>query len=178
VPGQSDLYTQAENGRLHWRYSPKATCPCHLTKKEHYKCCWFTATPFYQDDTSGKLAKLVRALLDESTEELIRQLKQSMSAQGMDPNGPIFPPDMTSSRTAHTSIIRSGGLQEFPDFNGRPCGVKAWDPMVYAGVIDCMDTGSFFMWNDLHWRLDKAELLERTKEWNEARWKNTATTWV
>jgi hypothetical protein len=40
--------------------------------------------------------------------------------------------------------------------------------MVCASVIDRMDTGSFFMWNEHHWRLDKAVLLERTREWNEA----------
>jgi hypothetical protein len=47
VPGQSNLYVQPEdNGLLNWRYSPKATCPCKLTNKEHYKCCWFTSSPF------------------------------------------------------------------------------------------------------------------------------------
>jgi hypothetical protein len=52
-------------------------------------------------------------------------------------------------------------------------------------VIDRMDSAGFtwnelhrwlgkavdtagYMWNDLLWRLDKAELLERTREWNEA----------
>jgi hypothetical protein len=40
--------------------------------------------------------------------------------------------------------------------------------MVYAGVMDRMNTPSLFMWNDLHWQLDKVELLQRTKEWNEA----------
>jgi hypothetical protein len=168
VPGQSCLYTKAENGRLRWRYSPKATCPCQLTKKEHYKCCWFTATPFYQDDTSGQLVKVVTAVLDKSMEELLRKLQQSRNANGMDPNAPIFPPGMTSLRAELACFIRSGGLQEFPDCNGRSCGVKAWDPMVYAGVMDRMDADSLFMWNDLHWQLDKVELFQRTKEWNEA----------
>jgi hypothetical protein len=54
-----------------------------------------------------------------------------------------------------------------PDCNGRSRGVKAWDPTVCADVIDRMDTAGF-MWNDHHWRLDKAVLLERTREWNEA----------
>jgi hypothetical protein len=56
------------------------------------------------------------------------------------------------------------GFIIFSDFNGRRCGVKDWDPMVYAGV-DRIDDSS--VWNDLHWRLDKVELLQRTKEWNE-----------
>jgi hypothetical protein len=57
-------------------------------------------------------------------------------------------------------------LTIFSDFNGRRSGVKDWDPEVYAGVVDRLD--DFFVWNDLHWRLDKAQLLQRTKEWNEA----------
>jgi hypothetical protein len=167
VPGQSDLYTQANKGRLRWRYSPKATCPCTLTNKEHYDCCWFTATPCYQDDTSGVLVSVVKTRVDKSTEEMFHLFQQSRIAQGMNPNG-ISPQEMTAFRTVNASVIRSGGLQVFPDCNGRPCGVKAWDPMVYAGVMDRMNTPSLFMWNDLHWQLDKVELLQRTKEWNEA----------
>jgi hypothetical protein len=77
----------------------------------------------------------------------------------MDPNGNISPQDTTSFRTANANLIRSGGLQEFPDCNCHPCGVNAWDPMVYGGVTGRMDTGSLVVPNDLHWRLDKAELL-------------------
>jgi hypothetical protein len=44
-----------------------------------------------------------------------------------------------------------------------------------AGVMDHMT--SFFIWNDLHWRLNKVELLQFTKEWNEEL-NNTAMTWV
>jgi hypothetical protein len=150
VPGQSHLYTQADNGRLRWRNVPKATCPCQLTKKEHFKCCWFTATPCYQDDTSGILSKVVTTLFDRSTEEALRQFQQSRVTDGMDPSTPFISQEMTSLRAAHASFIRSGGLQKFPDFNGRSYGVKAWDPMVYAGVMDRMDTDSLFMWNDLH----------------------------
>jgi hypothetical protein len=38
--------------------------------------------------------------------------------------------------------------------------------VVYAGVVDRID--DCFTWNDLHWRLDKVELLQRKKKWNEA----------
>jgi hypothetical protein len=55
IPGQSNLYIRADSWPVFWRYSPKAACPCKLTNKEHYKCCWFTSTPWYKDDTSGEL---------------------------------------------------------------------------------------------------------------------------
>jgi MYND finger len=41
-----------------------------------------------------------------------------------------------------------------------------WDPLVYAGCLDRLDEGSF--WKSTHWKLDKTELLRRTKEWNKA----------
>ncbi len=44
--------------------------------------------------------------------------------------------------------------------------IGEWDPEVYAGVMEKID--NFFLWNDIHWRLPKYELLLRVKEWNEA----------
>ncbi len=38
--------------------------------------------------------------------------------------------------------------------------------VVYVGVVDRID--DVFVWNDLHWRLDKVQLLQRNKVWNEA----------
>jgi len=37
-----------DRAKLNWRYSPLAPCPCKLTKKEHYRCCWDSSTPWYQ----------------------------------------------------------------------------------------------------------------------------------
>jgi hypothetical protein len=125
VPGQSDVYIEGDNRRLHWRYSPKAACPCKLTNKEHYNCCWFTSTPFYKNDTSGGLVKLGNA--DENTIQAIRLIKQmKISKQDM---------TMEELRTSQTALIRAGGLQVLDDYNGRRCGVKDWDPMVYAGIF-------------------------------------------
>jgi hypothetical protein len=166
MPGQSDFYIEDGKGRLYWRYSPKAECPCELTNKKHYKCCWFTSTPFYNDDTSGGLVKIDNTKLDPTnpTTQELRRLQQMVNSEGLTD---IDPKDMTSEelRTAHTALIRSEGLTIFSDFNGRRCGVKDWDPVVYAGVVDRLD--NYFTWTDLHWRLTKAELLQRTKEWNE-----------
>jgi hypothetical protein len=168
APGQSDSYTESDDGRLRWRYSPKATCPCKLTDKEHYKCCWFTSTPSYKDDIDGDLTKIDKVdTFDNTATQTLLRLQQMRISQMMHSNM-VIPQGTTMEefRTTQTDLIRSLGLTIFSDFNGRRCGVKDWDPLVYAGVVDRID--DFFVWNDLHWRLDKVELLHRTKEWNEA----------
>jgi hypothetical protein len=166
VPGQSDLYIEPDNERWRWRYSPKAPCPCKLTNKEHYKCCWFTSTPFYKDDTSGELTLVDATSFDRTAAGTLLQLQHMRISQIFETSGSA--PQGTAAeefRTAQTDVIRSVGLTIFSDFNGRRCGVKDWDPMVYTGVVDRID--NYFMWNDLHWQLTKVELLQRTKEWNE-----------
>jgi MYND finger len=44
---------------------------------------------------------------------------------------------------------------------------QAWDPVVYAGCVNHL-SGEPFLWKDLHWHLDKSELLKRTEAWNKA----------
>jgi hypothetical protein len=160
VPGQSNLYIEGDDGRLQWRSSPKARCACKLTNKEHYKCCWFSSTPIYKNDASGEMNKLLKYNTNMSTSNVLHRLqcmRISELRRGM---------QLEEYRTTQTDLIRSEGLTFLDDFNGRRCGVKDWDLMVYAGVVDRID--NFFVWNDLHWRLPKSELLQRTKEWNEA----------
>jgi hypothetical protein len=170
VQGQSDLYIQADDGHLDWRFSPKARCPCKLTNEEHYKCCWFTSTPFYSDDTSGGLIIIVKVPLGRPNTRALCELQYMRISELVDSSDPIIPQDLTSEefRTTQTDLIRSGGLAWLDDFNGRRSGVKDWDHMVYTGVVDHVDVNKYFMRTDLHWRLTKAELLQRTKEWNEA----------
>jgi hypothetical protein len=166
IPGQSNLCIRADDGILRWRLSPKAACPCKLTNKEHYKCCWFTSTPFYKDDTGGDLVKVLKIRKSALRQTLFR-LQHMRISEIMDPNDPtITQGTLDEYRTTQTDLIRSKGLTMFSDFNGRRWGVENWDPMVYAGVVDRID--DFFMWTDLHWRLTKVELLHRTKLWNEA----------
>jgi hypothetical protein len=98
----------------------------------------------------------------------------------MNPNGltGIAPRDMTSKeyRTTQTDLIRSEGLTIFSEFNGRRCGVKDWDPMVYAGVMDRIDTtasrGMTSIGNSTRRNFCNAQ-KNGTK-----RWKNAATAWV
>jgi hypothetical protein len=69
-------YIEHDNGRLCWRYSPKAMCPCKLKNKEHYKCCWFTSTPLYKDDSYGGIPKVIKSPFDRTTKQTLRRLEQ------------------------------------------------------------------------------------------------------
>jgi hypothetical protein len=170
IPGQSNLYIEGDGGRLCWRFSPKAMCPCKLTNKEHYKCCWFSSTPHYNNDACMGAIKRFRTTPGRPSEQALRPLQYCRIYEIMNPNDPIIPQGTTSEeyRKTQTDLIRSEGLTWLDDFNGRRSGVKDWDPTVYAGVVDRMDVGKYFIWSGLHWRLPKAELLQRVKEWNEA----------
>jgi hypothetical protein len=166
VPGQSNLYIEPDNRRLCWRYSPKALCPCKVTNKEHYKCCWFTSSPQYKDDTSGGLVSAQHMFNRTATQTLLR-LQQRRIFHIFDSHEiPQGSTTWDEFRTTQTDLIRSLGLTIFSDFNARRSGVKDWDPVVFAGIVDRLD--NFFVWNDLHWQLDKVQFLQRTKEWNEA----------
>ena len=55
--GESPVYAEKED-RLEWRYSPSARCPCRLTKKTHYKCCWKESRrPYYLNDNNACILK-------------------------------------------------------------------------------------------------------------------------
>jgi hypothetical protein len=63
--GESPFYSTADvyRGRLAWRYSPSARCPCRHTKKTHYKCCWKeSCRPYYLDDSDGFISKSCECL--------------------------------------------------------------------------------------------------------------------
>jgi hypothetical protein len=168
VPGQSNLNVRPTrcNGRLCWRYSPKARCICAVASKEHYKCCWFTSSPVYMDDSNGGLVN-VELMFDTTATQTLLRLQQSRIRNIFDSDKiPQGSTTWEEFRTTQTDLIRSMGLTIFSDFNGRRSGVKDWDPVVYAGVVDRLD--NFFVWNDLHWQLGKVQLLQRMKEWNEA----------
>jgi hypothetical protein len=166
VPGQSNIYILDGSGRPAWRYSPKATCPCNLTNKEHYKCCWFTSTPSYKSDSNGEFAKIDNDPFATPTTRALRRLQHMRISEVMHPDLLAQGTTLKEFRSTQIDLIRSEGLTFLDDFNGCQCGVKDWDPMVYAGIMDCID--NCFTWTDLHWRLTKVELLQRTKEWNEA----------
>jgi hypothetical protein len=50
--------------------------------------------------------------------------------------------------------------------DGPKTQLPTWDPDVYAGCIERID--NWFQRKDLHWQIEKPELLQRVKEWNKA----------
>jgi hypothetical protein len=164
ITGQSPLYNEGKNGRLQWRSSPKATCSCKLTEKEHYKCCWYSSTPTYQNDASGELCKTQIMSIAGPQGAMLKGLISRMKE--IDPNGRVFPGSADEFQANQCAMIRTMGLGMYPDTNGRRNRVKDWDPEVFASVMERIE--NFFPWNDCHWQLDKPELLQRTKEWNNA----------
>jgi hypothetical protein len=44
---------------------------------------------------------------------------------------------------------------------------ETWDPVVYAGCVNSLGDEQF-LWKDVHWHLDKSELLKRAEMWNKA----------
>jgi hypothetical protein len=119
----------------------------------------------HKDDTNGKKGK-VASIFDRTATQTLLQLQEMRISQIVNTGGIPKGTILEEFRTTQTDLIRSAGLTIFIDFNGRQCGVEDWDRVVYAGVVDRID--DFFVWNDLHWRLDKVQLLQRTKDWNEA----------
>jgi hypothetical protein len=164
ITGQSPLYIEGKNGRLQWRLSPKATCSCQLTEKEHYKCCWYSSRPTYKNDASGELWKTHKMSMAGPQGDLLQGHISRMKE--MEPNAPIFPGSADELCAKQCAVIRTTGLGIFPDTNGRRNCVKDWDPEVFASVMERIEDS--FMWNDCHWQVDKTILLQRTKEWNKA----------
>jgi hypothetical protein len=70
--GESPFHSTADlyGGRVTWRYSPSARCPCQHTKKTHYKCCWKeSCRPYYLNDSDGHISKRCECLGGECCKE-------------------------------------------------------------------------------------------------------------
>jgi len=81
------------------------------------------------------------------------------------PNEKLFP---SMSREKLFSGFRNIPMKEMlksMDPDGMSV-VHGWDMEVYIGVMERIE--NWFQWNDLHWSIPKAELIQRTKEWNTA----------
>jgi hypothetical protein len=182
--GESPIFME-EKGKLLWRYSPLAPCFCdQKPKKKHFKCCWIeTACPRYQEDDTGDLkGTLTTDMTPEAMSMLARMMKIREEESGGDPNALLFPErdeygvptgramDPKIMRAQQAIEIRRGGSLMLKQMCSRYGGVRDrvadMDPDVYAGCMERIDNE--FYWSDVHWGLEKAELLTRVKEWNEA----------
>lgn len=168
--GRSPIYMDGKDNQVMFRYSPMAKCPCNHTNKKHFYCCWKeTPRPTYQNDSTSELTGNVTVPVNnnplmESFAQAVAQRKQEMIDRGEDMNQPLFP-QAAGKETA--DMIRQVGSLSLLQFDSHPKSkIHTWDPEVYAGCIERINND--FMWNDVHWLLDKSELLVRVEEWNEA----------
>lgn len=167
--GQAPHYVKS-NGKILWRYSPSAMCPCQYSKKPHFQCCFLeTAKPWYQDDRTGQLEAQVK-MTNPAVGSVFSSYVQEMRSRGAAPDSPLFP-GATSDNTRSFAVqaVRSGGLNMIVGMgvgSTRKSEILDWDREVYAGCLERLD--NWFFWNDLHWQLEKSELLQRVKEWNDA----------
>jgi MYND finger len=164
--GQPPHYIVKSN-RIHYRVSPSARCPCGVVPKTYYKCCWRdNAEPTYLDDGTGfHFGSYVNA-----AQPMLERMKWSTN----DTDDPTQA-DFVEAHNQAKEAVRECAIQfrespehfeEFCACVGPKTAMRAWDPLVYAGCIDRLDDP--FLWRDVHWDVDRAELLRRTHEWNDA----------
>ena len=80
---------------------------------------------------------------------------------------PIFgPEDPDAMKTHMLASLRCGGLGLLQFKHPHSKITKTWSADVYAGCVENIE--DYFTWDDCHWHIDKTELLQRCKEWNEA----------
>jgi MYND finger len=142
---------------VHYRVSPLARCPCHNTSRIHYECCWKdTSCPAYLVDATGKH---VRELQLEWWTFPLANAKRRLASFDLRKAG-IREDKMSFLRTSPDQV------RSLYEDDGPPSSMAAWDPDAYLGCLERLDKA--FVWRDLHWRLDKSELVRRTRKWNQA----------
>jgi MYND finger len=150
-----------ELGSIMYRVSPLARCPCGNTARTHYDCCWKdTSTPTYLADTGYHIRVVpISGGLGTTFDAFV----------GTDSSAGNTAKDRVAQ---YASLLRTdaGVLQRgFATREGPASRVASWDPEVYAGCLERLGDGNdYFLWTDLHWKVDKSELLRRAQAWNEA----------
>ena len=151
--------------RMCWRYSPMANCFCDLGKTTYYNCCWKDQAK-YQIDEDGKLFHRSALLLNALTRDHILSQYRAMEAAGARPDDLLFP-DITKEKVLEAlKYIGFDIIFKMIDPEGKSKIPKEWDQAIYVGIMERIE--NWFGWTDLHWHLPKAELIQRSREWNEA----------
>ncbi|CAJ1949725.1 unnamed protein product [Cylindrotheca closterium] len=166
------LMREDDCGRLYFRYSPLAPCPCNQTKKTHYDCCWDGATMRFNNDRTAELFGHHKIHNTTETSLMFNDLmkrKLGIEDDGPDLSGVLVGTgDMSSEVTTKLAdrFRTEAGAAKFHNvFNMLPKN-RRFDPQVYAGCLERIS--NCFFWRDDHWKIDKPELLVRVKEWNQA----------
>jgi MYND finger len=155
--GQPSHYQVLPNIGVLYRVSPLAKCPCGNTATTHYECCWkHTARPAYLLDTEGHTVRMTRMPVDSAEGRVLDTIREN--------GGFAVTGREIVAETAAQLRSSPERLRNLFSRDGPKCQVSTWDPFVYAG---CLERSGVF-WNDLHWGLDKPELLHQTQEWNKA----------
>lgn len=169
-----------DGGRICWRYSPLAPCFCHLTRKTYFDCCWQASVARYKDDASGELVCTKKMKIEEGNDEMrdvMLRMHMAKVAEGEDANGLVSPGldeyrrFLSRPKTSKDMAdgVRRLGMQQLiacKPSTREKTKIDDWDIEVYAGCVERIVDP--FFWTDIHWEVPKAELLEHTKEWNEA----------
>lgn len=143
-----------------YRVSPTARCPCRNKMKNYYNCCWEDdGRPVYLDDSSCLYCFPKSSLMSLPFEEWSWLAKDANPPRASEARG-LFREKSILFRSSQEAFQAT-----FADA-GRKCQMSTWDGAVYAGCLDRLEKP--FFWFDLHWSLDKSELLRRVKEWNQA----------
>jgi MYND finger len=164
--GQPPHYLEFQPYGIVYRVSPLALCPCDNTEKTHYQCCWKdTFAPRYLIDTNAKyMFRQARHTPSGRLRDFQKLRGQSDFEMTMLAEAADF--DKESELLIETvrktpELMRLAFAEE-----GLKSQLVTWDMGVYAGCMERLERP--FIWRDLHWKLDKSELLAQTKRWNKA----------
>lgn len=129
--------------------SPLAKCPCRKTKKTYYTCCWKDiSTVYLLTDDNGAIWPF-----EACAPEFVMKDLSDMSSEDYDLYVGQIWPDFIAMMCSPSSCDEKSKL-------------STWDPDVYTGCLGRLK--KWFNWTDIHWRIEKDELMLRVKEWNEA----------
>ncbi|CAB9520702.1 MYND finger [Seminavis robusta] len=174
----SHFFVDKKDGKVQFRLSPSAPCPCGHGEKTYFSCCWKGThkVEYLHDEatTRTELFLTPTAFPIEEISEVFEKLKEENGLHGL--YG--YPkPNMSyeERRAWHADRIRSGflsaagmvGMQHLGEASTmNPWDADVYDPEVYAGCFERLD--DYFFWTHLHWHITKLELLARVREWNVA----------
>ena len=171
IPGQHshclfDNILDDGNQRMCYRVSPLAPCPCKVPYKTCFDCCgWETFQPQYQNDSTGTYVKMMsHATATTPQARAARMMKDAVATR---PRNPIsFVGTEEDYKAIQLRMLRLTGIRHLHIQLGPKTRIVDWNTTVYTGVMERLD--NYFHWTDIHYMIEKAELLRPVEEWNNA----------
>ena len=78
---EDDYYTITFRGKLCFRYSPMAKCPCDLTEKPYFDCCWNNGRKIHCHDDSDSFKE---PKMRDKTGERVLNMAEKLKIIGVD----------------------------------------------------------------------------------------------